>query len=161
MNADGYRVYRGTTAGGENSCFASTLPSLFDDGLNTSHCRARRPRRRTSRRKQSTVPLDFNAAPSVVQAALEILPTIGKGNVLVTGGAGSYSIQFTGALGHRPIALLGGATSSLRSNGINAIVTLDGGGGGDTYNVNLIGGRTELADQRLRLRASPPTAATR
>src|SRR5205823_2868417 len=48
----------------------------------------------------------------------------------------------TGTLAHRAVALLRGATSSLRSNGIHAIVTLDGGDGADTYNVNLIGGRT-------------------
>ena len=40
------------------------------------------------------------------------------------------------------IAALNGGTSSLRSNGINAIVTLDGETGSDAYHVNLIGGRT-------------------
>jgi hypothetical protein len=48
------------------------------------------------------------------------------------------------ALGHRPIALLGGSTSSLRSNGINAEPDARRRGPPATRtNVNLIGGRTD------------------
>ncbi|MDE3026415.1 MAG: hypothetical protein KGI93_12690, partial [Acidobacteriota bacterium] len=42
----------------------------------------------------------------------------------------------------QPVAPLVGNVSSLRSNGLNAIMTLDGGSGNDTYQVNMIGGRT-------------------
>src|SRR5581483_5885372 len=83
-------------------------------------------------------------AASVVQTDLEALPSIGAGNVLVTPGSGmSYVIEFTGALGNRAIAPLVGTTSSVRSNGIHSIVTLDGGDGNDTYDIHLIGGRTD------------------
>ncbi|HET7129920.1 MAG TPA: hypothetical protein VFJ93_12675, partial [Gaiellaceae bacterium] len=140
-NATGYRIYRGTTAGGESIYFESVLPSFFDDGLGAQHA-GTPPTSSVVTAIQTTIPIDVDAAPSVVQAALEILPSIGAGNVLVTGSGRDYTITFTNALGHRAIPLLGGATSTLRSNGINAIVTMDGGGGGDTYNVNLIGGRT-------------------
>ncbi|TMB63883.1 MAG: hypothetical protein E6J51_10410, partial [Chloroflexi bacterium] len=37
---------------------------------------------------------------------------------------------------------MSGSTSALRSNGIHAVVNLDGEGGADSYDINLIGGRT-------------------
>jgi hypothetical protein len=52
----------------------------------------------------TTAPLPFNATPKEVQDALEALPTIGAGNVTVSGGPGGagggapYVITFSGAL---------------------------------------------------------------
>ena len=47
---------------------------------------------------QTTTAIAHNAPASAVQAALELLSTIGAGNVAVAGGAGEYVIAFTGAL---------------------------------------------------------------
>src|SRR5262249_4198144 len=63
-------------------------------------------------RGATTVPLAFNAptsgGPGSVQTELENLPTIGVGNVLVTGAAGGpYTITFQGTLANRDISLLG------------------------------------------------------
>src|SRR5581483_7133619 len=78
---------------------------------------------------------------------LVALPAIGTDaqgnpNVTVTGGSGEFDIAWKHALASTPIALLSGNVSSLRSNGVHADLTLDGEGGSDTYEVNLIGGRT-------------------
>jgi hypothetical protein len=47
---------------------------------------------------QTTSSLAFNAPVGTVQTALESLSTIGAGNVIVSGGAGSYAVYFIGAL---------------------------------------------------------------
>ncbi|MFN2611440.1 MAG: hypothetical protein ABR507_11310 [Actinomycetota bacterium] len=145
-NAVSYRVWRGTGAGAQTGYLTSVLPNVFDDGI-VALTAGTLPTTTAVHARQTTIPIEVNAAPAAVQAALVVLPQIGRDtngndNVLVTGTPGNYTIQFTNALGHRAVALLQGGTSSLRSNGINAIVTMDGGGGGDTYDVHLIGGRT-------------------
>ena len=91
---------------------------------------------------QTTIPIEHNALAADVQAALEELPAIGVGNVSVMGSNGNYDVTFTGALAHQSVAPLTGNISSLRSNGVHGNVTLDGQGGSDTYQINLVGGRT-------------------
>jgi hypothetical protein len=55
----------------------------------------------------TTGPITYNAALSVVRAALEALPTIGAGNVVVTGTPGTeYVIEFTARLGGRNVATI-------------------------------------------------------
>ena len=126
--------------------------SLFDDGLDTSHARGAAhddaSSRRSSRRCRSTSTPPRASCRPRSRSCRRSAPATS----LVTGSAGNYSIQFTGALGHRAIALLGGATSSLRSNGINAIVTMDGGSRRRHVQREPDRRPHELADQRLRLR---------
>lgn len=56
----------------------------------------------------TTGAINFAAPASVVQAALEALPTIGAGNVVVSGPPGGpHSVVFQGALGNRKLPLLG------------------------------------------------------
>ena len=151
-----YKIYRGTSAGGETGYFTS---------LDASVLRRRQRRRSPARRRrrlsttatgvQTTIPIDVTAAASVVEAALAALPSIGVGNVHVDSSSPAATTRstFIGALArHRRVALLVGNVSSVRSNGVHAIATLDGGADPDTYDVNLIGGSDELARQRLRLR---------
>ncbi len=88
---------------------------------------------------QTTIPISVNALPADVRSALETLTSIGTGNVTVTGTPGTYHVTFGAGLGNH---LMAGATDSLRSNGVHAIITLDGGAGNDHADVNLIGGRT-------------------
>src|SRR5262249_19724199 len=55
----------------------------------------------------TTIPLLFNAAAAVVQAALEML--VGAGNVLVTGAAsapGGYTVTFVRGMGEQNVPLL-------------------------------------------------------
>jgi len=136
-----YRIYRGIGAGLENTAFTAGSPTFLDDG-SSGGAAGTAPTTTAVHAIQTTVPISYNAVGSEVQAVLETLSTIGKGNVSVSGSNGSYNVEFVNALAHRAVTLMTGATSSLRSNGIHAIVTLDGQGGGDTNNVNLIGGRT-------------------
>ncbi|MDX6471351.1 MAG: large repetitive protein, partial [Gaiellaceae bacterium] len=142
-----YKIYRGTAAGGENVFFTSLLPSFFDGGTPGTSCAPCIPTTTNVHGIETTIPLEVGASNLTVQAALEQLPDIGAGNVLVSASTDShgnqvYTVEFRGALGNRPIALLNGGVSTLRSEGLHAILTLDGENGGDTYNVNLIGGRT-------------------
>ena len=143
--ATGYRIYRGMNASGtEAGYFSSATASFFDDGSVGLTGSSTPPNVTKATGVQTTVPIAVNADPSVVQAALEALPSIGAGNVQVTIGLpGHYTITFIGALANTPAAaLLVGNTSSLRSNGVHAIATLDGGEDPDTYDINLIGGVT-------------------
>jgi hypothetical protein len=69
---------------------------------------------------QVTVPLAVSSTALIVQAALEALPAIGVGNVLVTGTAGNYVVQFQGALANTnvaPLTLVGAGNIVLNSTG--------------------------------------------
>lgn len=71
----------------------------------------------------ATSALQYNAATSVVQAALEGLSTIGSGNVAVTGTAGtSYVCTFAAALGNQNLAMI--AASSSLTGGTNAAIAV-------------------------------------
>jgi hypothetical protein len=47
---------------------------------------------------ETTAPIAFDADASTVQAALEALPSVGVGNVVVTGDPSGFTIELTGAL---------------------------------------------------------------
>src|SRR5260370_6900959 len=102
---------------------------------------------------QTTIPISITASASDVRSTLEALTAIGAGNVGVTGSNGSYVVTFTGTLGSH---LMTGATDSLRSNGTHATITLDGGDGSDTFDVNLIAGRTAPTPHTLDPAPAPP-----
>ena len=55
---------------------------------------------------QTTGNLDWNADASVVQAALEALPAVGAGNVVVSRNDDVYTIRFQGTLSNAPIQQL-------------------------------------------------------
>ena len=139
-----YKIYRGTSAGGESGYFTSLDASFFDDGSASLTGSSTPPLTTTATGVQTTIPLDVTAAASVVEAALAALPSIGVGNVNVDSSSpGHYTITFIGALADTAAAtLLVGNVSSVRSNGVHAIATLDGGADPDTYDINLIGGVT-------------------
>jgi len=82
---------------------------------------------------QTTAGITSGAEATAVQAALELLSTIGAGNVSVTGGAGEYVIAFTGALRDAEHTAITGA-------GTNCTVTVGNAaspGGGTVANVPL------------------------
>ncbi len=84
---------------------------------------------------QTTASIASGASSDEVQAALEALPTIGKGNVSVAPVAGrpnSYSVTFTGLLGNMKTAELeaGGASVAVTANGASS-----GTIGVDVFNV--------------------------
>jgi hypothetical protein len=58
-----------------------------------------------------SVPIAFNADAATVQAALAALPTIGAGNVVVSGSAGAWVVSFQGVLGTAPVPNLVGVSS--------------------------------------------------
>jgi len=56
---------------------------------------------------QTTAAIAYNASAATVEAALELLSTIGQGNVQVTGSAGGpYTVEFVGALAGQNVAAL-------------------------------------------------------
>jgi fibronectin-binding autotransporter adhesin len=56
---------------------------------------------------QTTYPLQWNATPAAVQKALEALPTVGRGNVVVTGtSGGDMTFTFQGFLGNADLPSL-------------------------------------------------------
>ena len=55
----------------------------------------------------TTTALAYNSAASIVQSALQALPSIGTGNATVTSPAAfTYLVTFTGTLGNQPIAAM-------------------------------------------------------
>jgi Ca2+-binding RTX toxin-like protein len=145
-----YKIYRSTTSGAETLYATSPVADYLDTGGGTVTATPV-PATTSVHAMQTTVPISYNASAAVVQSTLEALSQIGKGNVSVTGPAVSglspntvrdFTIEFIGALANKPIAMLGGGTSLLRSLGIHALITLDGDADADAYRINLIGGRT-------------------
>lgn len=82
-----------------------------------------------------TAAIAFNATAAAVQAALEGLPNIGRGDVLVTGAAGGpYSVTFTGALAGTDVAAMV-ATGTLTGGVTPAVaVTVPTAGGSAAVN---------------------------
>jgi hypothetical protein len=68
---------------------------------------------------QTTAPIAWDASHAAVQSALEVLPTIGAGNVLVRqelqnpGNPRDHEVVFVGALGHADVDLLTGDPTNL------------------------------------------------
>ncbi len=75
---------------------------------------------------ESTSDLAFNADPSVVEDELELLLTIGDGNISVTGTPGNYVITFQNALGGQDVGDVTADGSDLFEN---ITVTVDDGTG--------------------------------
>lgn len=69
----------------------------------------------------TTGAIDRDATPGEVQAALETLPNIASGDVLVT--AGSYRVEFTGAYAGMPVPQIG-ITSYLTGPSVVAVTTV-------------------------------------
>jgi hypothetical protein len=86
---------------------------------------------------QTTAPLDFNAAASEIQAALEALGSIGTGNTLVAGTAdsGEITLTFQGALANANVlqatcdasGLSGPGTISQPTEATAGMAAVDGG----------------------------------
>ncbi len=83
---------------------------------------------------QTTAKIAHNAEATAVQTALELLPTVGAGNVAVAGGAGEYVIAFKGALRDAEHAALTGAGTGCTVTVGNAASP----GGGTVTNVPLV-----------------------
>ena len=154
VDADSYRVYRGTTSQAATATTStSSSAELLRRRRSTVRTHAAPPTDDASRLCSRPCRSTVNAAPSVVQAALEILPTIGTGNVNSSRARrdGNYSIQFTARARPSRRSPRSSATSSLRSNGINAVMTIDGGSRRRHVQREPDRRPHELADQRLRL----------
>lgn len=88
---------------------------------------------------QQTAPIAFNATPGAVQAALEALPNIGTGNVVVTGPVlptGTLNIEFVGSLRDADVAQLNIVGNLLRFNERQQLV-MNGGPTGGTFTLTL------------------------
>ena len=105
----------------------------------------------------TTAAFGYDAAPELLAAAILSLvqfdvPSATGEDVAVMRIVGGYEIHFQNALASAVIGALGvsdhgtdsltGQPYRLLSNGLAAVVTVDGQGGSDIYTVNLIGGRT-------------------
>ncbi|HND55587.1 MAG TPA: hypothetical protein PLV92_24400, partial [Pirellulaceae bacterium] len=75
-----------------------------------------------------TIELAWNATASQIQAALEALPNIGAGNVVVTGAAGLFLITFVGSLAGGQLPRLNAANWLNSGAGISLTTSSDGGG---------------------------------
>lgn len=80
---------------------------------------------------EETVDIAFNAAPAVVEQALEEVETIGAGNVSVTGPAGGpWAVTFISDLGDTDVALMTADDSGLTGGtdpGVTVTETVKGG----------------------------------
>ena len=111
--ATGYRVYRGTSEAMDAVVFVdtgSTAPTFHDT---VGGAAGTLPTASAVLDHQTTGNLAWNADASVVQAALEALPAVGAGNVVVSRNDGVYTIRFQGTLSNAPIQQLA-ATATLQ-----------------------------------------------
>ncbi len=76
---------------------------------------------------QTTAAIAYNATAAAVDSALELLSTIGAGNVTVTGAAPTWTVTFTGDLGGRDVAQLTGNGAGLTGGALTITTTTPGG----------------------------------
>ena len=89
-----------------------------------------------ARAVENTVPIAFNAPPSAVQSALEAVPALGPGSVVVSGGPGGsaetpYFLDFGGPLADQDVAQLTADSTELTGEHhfTNVFTTVPGGPG--------------------------------
>ncbi len=90
---------------------------------------------------ETTAPIPYNASAVEVQSALELLGSVGGGNVEVTGNdGGPYTVEFRGSLAHTNVSQLTVETSGLTpSESVVATVkTLTEGGDGGFHAVTSV-----------------------
>src|SRR5258708_6236560 len=99
--ASSYRVYRGATSHGESEYLTSAgaVTSFTDTGLPAVQAPSGPPLTSNVTSSETTVALDWNASAADVQAALENLHDLGRGNVVVSKNDGVYVLRFQGTLG--------------------------------------------------------------
>jgi hypothetical protein len=91
---------------------------------------------------ETTTPIAFNASAAAVQSALEALPSIGSGNVSVSGGPGDqagdnpYTIVFIGTFGSQDVGQLGTDSTGLTVAGESSaqVQTIANGHGAEGFN---------------------------
>lgn len=77
----------------------------------------------------TTAPIVYNAASTVVQAALQSLPSIGTGNVTVTGSTGGpYTCTFAGELAELNLPAMTADATGLTPSGTVTVATVTEGG---------------------------------
>src|SRR5262249_53224582 len=92
----------------------------------------------------ATAPILWDAPAATVEKALEQLAGLDDVGVVKNGNV--YTVTFlnvNGVAKPASVAPLTAGTAGLRSNGIHAVVTVNGEGGDDSYTVNLIGHGTD------------------
>ena len=72
----------------------------------------------------TTGDIDYNATAEAVQAELESLASVGVGNCVVTGSAGSWDIEFTGTRAQTNVPLISGDGTGLTGSGSVTVTTL-------------------------------------
>lgn len=78
----------------------------------------------------TTTDIAYDALPAAVSSALEALPTVGSGNVSVTGAAGGpWRIAFVGGLGQRPLPLVVASIGTTPHNGVFTVAEAQSGVG--------------------------------
>ena len=98
----------------------------------------------------ATLALAFNASAAQIQSALEALPNIGLGNVVVTAIAGGFAIAFIGALAGGELPQLS-VSSQLNGGATISTATTTSGGGTLTINSALTGSGAVRKERRGKL----------
>lgn len=92
---------------------------------------------------QTTSAIAYNASAAVVQAALESLPTIGSGNVSVSGdNGGPWTVTFQGALGHQDVELLTASSNLIGDSPTIQVERIQNGQRGATVTNSVTGEKT-------------------
>lgn len=83
---------------------------------------------------QTTAAIAYNATAAVVQAALEALSNIAAGEVVVSGSAGAWRVEFVGTLAENTVAITGSG-ASLTGGSSPAVAIADATDGVSTKNL--------------------------
>jgi hypothetical protein len=113
----------------------------------------------------TTEPLPYNASAAEVQVALEGLPTVGPGNVEVSGGPGGpgagapYVIAFKGGLADTNVSLLETGNEALSGNAVTQ-TTVSGGPNTSTLMLMAVNVGAATSSGPVTLRAELPSGIT-
>ncbi len=135
-----------TDADAGTSSAAATIAST-GTGTGTLAIKARGGTFTLNFNSETTTPLAYDAAASAVQAALEALPSIGAGNVTVSGGPGSadgstpYAISLAGALAGTEVTEISAFAGNLLAPTIAVSQVATGLHGNTKYAVRLVATR--------------------
>src|SRR5439155_3003652 len=125
--------------------FTSSSSSFSDDGSSAGTA-GQAPAVSGLHETQTTEAIDSGADASVVQSKLEALDVIGAGNVTVTSPtAGTYTIEFTGALANLDLPQLSIDTGNLTGTRAFFIKTGTFADGGTAFHAEATASATDLS----------------
>lgn len=113
---------------------------------------------------QTAPSLDYNGSAATMQTAMEALSTVGSGNILVSGTANGYTLEFRGSLANTNVSLVTATSSLFQAASVHALALTQTGAADSNSDTSISPSYTdgdEFTYAQLTLTFSPtPNAGT-